>query len=61
MFMRNEKVGMTLGPLDVAVQGDHATVRCTVALTGGAAACCRTPARIRRSNPAGAWKTMSGG
>lgn len=34
-FMRNRDVGVSLGPLDVAVQGDHATVRCSVVLTGG--------------------------
>lgn len=34
-FMRNAEIGMQLGPLDVAVDDDHATVRCTVLLTGG--------------------------
>ena len=34
-FMRNSQVGVTVGPLDVAVQGEHATVRSTVVLTGG--------------------------
>ena len=34
-FMRNREVGVTLGPLDVALQGEHATVKCTVLLTGG--------------------------
>lgn len=34
-FMRNNQVGVTVGPLDVEVQGKHATVRSTVVLTGG--------------------------
>lgn len=34
-FMRNDDVGVTIGPLAVTVQGDHATVQCTVLLTGG--------------------------
>jgi ketosteroid isomerase-like protein len=34
-FMRNDQVGVTIGPLDVAVQDNHATVRCTAFLTGG--------------------------
>lgn len=36
LFLRNEKVGVVLGPLDVEMQPDHATVRCTAVLTGGA-------------------------
>ncbi len=35
MFMQSQSVGVTLGPLDVALQGDRATVRSTAALTGG--------------------------
>ncbi|HVI59360.1 MAG TPA: nuclear transport factor 2 family protein [Luteimonas sp.] len=34
-FMRNRNIGITIGPADVAVRGDHATVRCSVVLTGG--------------------------
>ena len=34
-LMRNARIGITMGPLDVQLQGDHATVRTTVALTGG--------------------------
>src|SRR3546814_20464299 len=37
-FMRNTSIGVTPGPLDIAMQGDHATVRTTVVLTGGSAA-----------------------
>jgi len=33
--MRHDRVGVTLGPLDVQARGDHATVRFTAALTGG--------------------------
>ena len=35
LFMRNRDIGTTLGPLDITVQGEHATVRCAVVLTGG--------------------------
>ncbi len=34
-FMRNADIGITPGPLDMQLQGDHATVRTTVVLTGG--------------------------
>ncbi len=34
-FMRNRDVGVTLGPVDVSVQGGHATARCSALLTGG--------------------------
>ena len=34
-MMRHEKLGLTIGPLDVRVQDDHATVRFTAAATGG--------------------------
>lgn len=34
-FMRNRSIGLSVGPADVAVQGGHATVRCSVVLTGG--------------------------
>ena len=37
-FLRNASIGVTPGPLDVEVQGDHATVRTTVVLTGGSGA-----------------------
>lgn len=33
--LRNESIGVTLGPIDVDVQGDRATVRATATLTGG--------------------------
>lgn len=36
-FMRNARIGMTQGPLDIRLQGDHATLRTTVMLTGGGA------------------------
>lgn len=34
-MMRHEKLGLTIGPLDVRVQDDHATVRFTAAASGG--------------------------
>lgn len=33
--LRNENIGAALGPLDVDVQGNRATVKVTVTLTGG--------------------------
>jgi ketosteroid isomerase-like protein len=33
--LRNERAGVTLGPIDVDVQGDRATVHVTATLTGG--------------------------
>lgn len=35
VFLRNRSVGVTLGPLDVAIQGEGATVAFTAGLTGG--------------------------
>ncbi|MGI8560521.1 MAG: nuclear transport factor 2 family protein [Luteimonas sp.] len=34
-LMRHDRIGVTLGSLDVTMQGSHARVRCTAALTGG--------------------------
>jgi ketosteroid isomerase-like protein len=34
-FLANADVGATIGPLEVALQGDHATVRFSALLTGG--------------------------
>jgi ketosteroid isomerase-like protein len=31
----NASIGVTRGPLDIRLQGDHATVECSVLLTGG--------------------------
>lgn len=36
IFLRHQQVAATLGPLDVAMQDQHATVRFTAMLTGGA-------------------------
>src|SRR3546814_16862390 len=36
--MHNASIGVTPGPLDVEMQGDHATVRTTGVLTGGSGA-----------------------
>lgn len=35
VFLRNRRIGATLGPLDVTMQGETATVRFTAGLTGG--------------------------
>jgi ketosteroid isomerase-like protein len=58
-FMRNDKVGVTVGPLDVAMHGHHATVRCTVALTGGGAGLLPDSGRIRRVESG--WRLEDGG
>lgn len=34
-FLANADVGATIGPLEVALQGDHATARFSALLTGG--------------------------
>jgi len=34
-FLRYRRLGVTVGPLEVAMRPDHATVRFTAALTGG--------------------------
>lgn len=36
MFLRYRDVGVSLGPLDIDLREEHATVRFTAALTGGA-------------------------
>ena len=46
-FMRNASIGITPGPLDVELQGDHATVRTTVVLTGGSGGVLPDTGRIR--------------
>jgi len=46
-FMRNAGIGVTTGPLDVEVQGDHATVRTTVVLTGRSGGILPDTGRIR--------------
>ena len=35
VFLRNRDIGMTMGPLDIAMREGGATVRFTVAMTGG--------------------------
>ena len=45
--LRNEQIGVTLGPIDVEMQGDRATVHVTATLTGGIGRiCCRSTAAI---------------
>lgn len=36
VFLRHQNISATLGPLDVSMKGDHATVRFTAVVTGGA-------------------------
>ena len=36
VFLQNQKIGVTLGPLDIAMREGGATVKFTAALTGGA-------------------------
>ncbi len=36
VFLRHQTISATLGPLDVSMKDDHATVRFTAVLTGGA-------------------------
>ena len=36
MFLRHRDIGATLGPPRISIQNEHATVRFTAALTGGA-------------------------
>ncbi|BCT93844.1 hypothetical protein LYSHEL_28710 [Lysobacter helvus] len=36
IFLRNRTVGATFGPMDIAMQGEGATVKFTAAVTGGA-------------------------
>lgn len=45
-FLRRRDVGVTLGPLDVSMQQDHATVRFTAALTGGSGGTLPDTARL---------------
>ena len=35
MFLRHQNIGVVLGPLEISMLEDHATVHCTAALTGG--------------------------
>lgn len=35
IVLRNEKIGVTVGPIDVELQGDRATVHNTATFTGG--------------------------
>jgi len=45
-FLRHASVGVAPGPLDVALKGDHATVRFGAALTGGPASGLPDAARL---------------
>jgi len=47
-FLRHRDVGVTLGPLDVSVLQEHATVRFTAGLTGGSGRALPDAARLYR-------------
>src|SRR3546814_20579137 len=57
-FMRNTSIGVTPGPLDIDMQGHHATVRTTVVLTGGSGAL--LPARGRVPPVVSGWRREGG-
>lgn len=46
MFLRHRDVGVTLGPLEVALQEGHATVRFTAAVSGGSGRILPNSARV---------------
>jgi hypothetical protein len=58
VFLRNRDIGATLGPLDVAMQGEHATVRFTVALTGGSGAMLPDSAQVYEAETG--WRMRDG-
>ncbi|MGQ4659293.1 nuclear transport factor 2 family protein [Lysobacter sp. F6437] len=45
-FLRHRDVGVTLGPVDVSVKQDHATVHFTAVLTGGSGRALPDAARL---------------
>ncbi len=57
-FMRNTAVGVTTGSLDIQLQGDHATVRTSVALTGGQGGL--LPERGRVRSVTSGWRLAGG-
>jgi hypothetical protein len=46
VFLQNTSVGVTLGPLDVALKPGGATVTCTAAMTGGHTALLPTSGQV---------------
>ena len=48
MFLRHRDIGTTLGPLDVDMQGSHASVRFTAVVTGGRGSALPDAARVYR-------------
>jgi len=56
--LRNEKIGVTLGPVDVDVQGERATVAVTATLTGSAGG--MIPERGAIFSIASGWKKEGG-
>lgn len=60
MFLRHRAVGVTLGPLQVSMHpdGEHATVACSVALTGGEGGVLPDAARVYQVESG--WRLVGG-
>ncbi|MEG3190983.1 nuclear transport factor 2 family protein [Lysobacter sp. D1-1-M9] len=58
MFLRHRDVGVTLGPLDVALQEGHATVRFTAAVSGGSGRILPDSARVYEVETG--WRMVNG-
>ena len=58
MFFRHRDIGATLGPLEVDMQGNHASVRFTVVVTGGRGRALPDAARVYRVESG--WRFMDG-
>lgn len=58
VLMRHQAISTTIGPLDIALQDDHARVRFTAALTGGDGGLLPDAARVREVDTG--WRLESG-
>ncbi len=58
VFMRHRDIATTIGPLDLALQDDHARARFTAALSGGSGGLIPDAARIRKVDTG--WRLESG-
>lgn len=58
VLMRHRAISTTIGPLDIALQDDHARVRFTAALTGGDGGLLPDAARVREVDTG--WRLESG-
>ena len=56
-MMRKDSIGVTLGPLDVKMHGDRATVRVDALVTGGAG---MIPDSMRNLDIESGWKLVDG-